>query len=234
MEDKTKINWRDPKYSLADVLAEADKGNLDAMYPAVVRLLNEGYDDDEEILALIVHYLQTLVEAGDPISMITLGGYYEDGKGVKKDVQKAIDLYTEAAKNGIGYGYECIGLMYFWGKDAPKDYKKAWKYLTKARVKGEEYYGTGCDSCYAMGEMYRNGWYVKCDIDSAIKCFTKLLEQGVNFVIPALFQLIRIDLSKVKDEKDLPKIQEQLDIVKKVFYKKIAAKMCECVLGKKI
>ena len=56
-----------------------------------------------------------------------LGDAYRTGDGVPKDVTAAINLYKKAAEEGISFGNECIGFLYYNGEGVPVDYKKAFE-----------------------------------------------------------------------------------------------------------
>ena len=90
--------------SLAEMIEKADQGDLDAMY-SVVQEIELNYADDREIQARLLNYLNILTDAGDYVSMITLAGHYENGKGTEQNIPKAMELYEIAAKNGYKFAY---------------------------------------------------------------------------------------------------------------------------------
>ena len=50
-------------------------------------------------------------------------GMYYDGKGVKKDYQKAIEDYKKAANLGDADAYAYLGAMYYKGEGVKQDYR---------------------------------------------------------------------------------------------------------------
>lgn len=149
------------KYNLYDLLRRADEGNLDAMEDAVAVLSVEGYTDDDpdgEIAARQVSYLKKLAEAGKPFAYIMLADAYKNGNGVAMDTVEAIRLYERAVENGIRFGNECIGMIYYEGGGGiPQDFRKAYEYFTR-----DEGRKSAC-TYYSLGEMYRKGLYVEKD-----------------------------------------------------------------------
>ena len=77
-------------------------------------------------------YLQKAYEIEPQQYAVLLGGAYQDGRGVKKDLTKARELLEEACENGDGNGCWGLGEMYFNGEGVAKDTAKAEKYFDKA------------------------------------------------------------------------------------------------------
>ena len=74
-----------------------------------------------------ISYLKKLTDYGNIAFYIMLGDAYRTGDGVPKDVTAAINLYKKAAEEGISFGNECIGFLYYNGEGVPVDYKKAFE-----------------------------------------------------------------------------------------------------------
>lgn len=159
------------EYNLYELLQKADEGDLNAMETVVSLLAAEGYitDDPEgEIAERQIQYLEKLAEAGKAFACIMLGDAHQKGQGTAKNVKEAIRWYEQAVANGIPFGNECIGLLYYEGKDIPVDYQKAYEYFTK-----DERKKSFCTT-YSLGEMFRKGLFVSkndkkaCDYYEAI------------------------------------------------------------------
>lgn len=71
-------------------------------------------------------------------SLVDLGGCYEEGEGVEKDVEKAFELYNRAARLGSGYAMACIGEMYENGIYVELDREMAYSWYNKAVAAGFE------------------------------------------------------------------------------------------------
>jgi len=89
-------------------------------------------EDNESSLAMV----QKRVDAKDPVAMLFLGDkYYFENLGLEKDVQRAIELWTEAAKLGLSYAHHKLGNCYFDGEVA-EDHAKAVQHWKKAAMRG--------------------------------------------------------------------------------------------------
>ncbi len=56
---------------------------------------------------------------------VNLANIYADGKGVKKDIKKAVSLYKDAAKKGNDMAQSNLAAMYLNGDGVLKDYVQA-------------------------------------------------------------------------------------------------------------
>lgn len=155
------------------LLEKADAGHIKAMHDFVQTVLYNDLaadDPEDEIAKRQVLFMKKLAKIKAYRYMrIYIGDAYERGCGIPKDINKAIKWFKKAAKGGIKFGNECIGMIYFQGNDLPTDYKKAFKYFTKDNCKK-----SFCTT-YALGEMYRNGWYVEKDPDIAYSYYCDIV-----------------------------------------------------------
>lgn len=122
--------------------------------------------------------LEQACDAGIVRSCTFLGVMYEYGKGVVKDQDHAIALYTKSCNAGYGLGCFSLGSTYAYGDSEVRDYPKAITALQK-----------GCDgsngsSCFTLGELFREGTKViqdnpravanyrrGCDIEDMPSCY---------------------------------------------------------------
>ena len=73
----------------------------------------------------------------DPVAIHQLGlFYYHGGLGLQKDMQRAVELYTEAAQLGSIEALFSIGSAYDLGKGAQQDKAKAAEFYRKAAMQG--------------------------------------------------------------------------------------------------
>ena len=72
------------------------------------------------------------VKLGEADAMFALATLYQDGKGVKKDLQKAVSLYESSAKKGLAAAQFNLGVMYANGTGVIQDFYAAKDWYTKA------------------------------------------------------------------------------------------------------
>ena len=102
--------------------------------------------------------LQARVEKKDPVALEFLGDVYRYGQlGVQKDVQKAINLYTEAAELGSTEALYTLGHMHDKGEGVQKDEAKAAEFYKKAALKGhvDGRHNLGCYEAAVKGNYDR-------------------------------------------------------------------------------
>ena len=64
-------------------------------------------------------------QAGDAESQYILGRAFHLGKGIKKDIEKALFWYRKAAEQGYVNAQHDLGLSYFYGQGVAKNLEKA-------------------------------------------------------------------------------------------------------------
>ncbi|XP_017140496.1 protein sel-1 homolog 1 [Drosophila miranda] len=138
-----------------------------------VRLLDElenpGSHETE-----IVDYYQLLADKGDVQSQVGLGQlYYQGGKAIEQDHQKALEYFTLAANAGNAIGFAFLGKLYLEGSEQIKaDNETAFKYFSKASETGDPVGLSG------LGVMYLKGLGVPKDPVKALSYFTQAADQG--------------------------------------------------------
>lgn len=70
-------------------------------------------------------------------AMYLLGALYEAGKGVDKDMTKAVDYMTKAADMGYGAAECALADMYYEGRGVEQNYEKAVEWYSKAYAQGQ-------------------------------------------------------------------------------------------------
>ncbi|EDW83264.1 uncharacterized protein Dwil_GK22768 [Drosophila willistoni] len=138
-----------------------------------VRLLDElenpGSHETE-----IVDYYQLLADKGDVQSQVGLGQlYYQGGKAIQQDHQKALEYFTQAANAGNAIGFAFLGKLYLEGSEQIKaDNETAFKYFSKASEMGDPVGQSG------LGLMYLKGLGMPKDTNKALSYFTQAADQG--------------------------------------------------------
>ncbi len=159
-------------YDVMKLMKAADEGDVDAMRIFITLCYSS---DDRELYERTkdkwFEYVKKMAVAGDAIGYIWMADAFSRGELVEKDVKRAIEFYLKAADEGISFGYECIGDLYFKGNGVPVDYEKAYKYIMKSRKKSGM-------SFYLLGEMYRQGLYVKQNMSRARQYYRRAIGDG--------------------------------------------------------
>uniref|UniRef100_A0A1A9X2D5 Protein sel-1 homolog 1 n=1 Tax=Glossina brevipalpis TaxID=37001 RepID=A0A1A9X2D5_9MUSC len=138
-----------------------------------VRLLDESENHGSQETE-IVEYYQLLADKGDVQSQVGLGQlYYQGGKAIQQDHQKALEYFTLAANAGNAIGYAFLGKLYLEGSEHIKaDNETAFKYFAKAANLGDPVGQSG------VGLMYLNGLGVPKDAMKALNYFNMAADQG--------------------------------------------------------
>ena len=101
-----------------------------------INLLLKEYEGDAAKDAREVAKLTPLAEGGDREAQYQLANMYMDGKGVKQDFYKAIQLYELAADQGLVKAQHYLGVIYDKGRGTKRDDIKARKWYRLAAEAG--------------------------------------------------------------------------------------------------
>lgn len=117
---------------------------------------------------------EPLASEGYAKAQANLAWMYHTGKGVKKDLAKAREWYTLAAKQNHVIAQNNLGVFYEQGLgDLNKNLQLAVKWYREAAEVGYSY------AQYNLGVLYLRGYGVKRDIDKAIFWLEIAMLQGV-------------------------------------------------------
>lgn len=119
-----------------------------------------------------------------------LARLYADGRGVKQDVPKAIELWSKAAESGNTTARFNLGLQYAAGIGVKKDMKKAAEHLLQAAESGLP------EAQFAIANYYRDGTGVPKDMDAARQWYDRAAASGFE---PARKELAAIDKPAVSE-----------------------------------
>ena len=123
---------------------------------------------------LALKYIEESADLGYTPALWTLGGMYEKGIGVKKDLKFAIELYKLGAKHETEF-CDCsrtLAYCYKHGDGVRKNRRMAFKYFLKAAEK------ENVDGLYEVGYSYLTGTGVEKDIDKGIEYLCKAAKQN--------------------------------------------------------
>ena len=145
----------DEPYEIANTLLQCDKsGDL----PKVIR-------------DLIEELFSAAFDDGNGDAMNDLGAQYYDGsRGFDQDFTKAVNCYKLAAAKGSRQAQENLGYCYYYGRNMPVDYEKAFHYFALGAFDGQ------LISLYKIGDMYRNGYYVEKNEVEAFHIYSRCLD----------------------------------------------------------
>ena len=145
----------DDPYVIASTLVECD---LPEPLPEALR------DFIEEL------YMDANID-GNPDALSDLGSlYYEGSRGFDQDFAKAVEYYQAAANHGSRQAQENLGYCYYYGRNMPVDYEKAFQYFALGAFDGH------IISIYKIGDMYLNGYYVEKNPTEAFHIYEHCLE----------------------------------------------------------
>lgn len=113
-----------------------------------------------------------------------LGYYYFTGQGtvLQKDPVKAIEWLTRAAKQGMPEAMTCLGTLYIFEKDIPRDYTKGFDWMRQAAEM--DFAPAQAMTSYLL--MYGLG--TAKDPVRAVEWLNKAVAQGDNYGIVVLAQ----------------------------------------------
>ena len=145
-----------------------------------------------------VRALHQKAEQGDAEAQLRLGAMYIDGRGVTKDVTKALEWYHKSADQGYVKAQNVLGWVYGQGLGVPSDHEEAVKWLRKAADQGsvparvalgtyrfksllDKTLGQPmgiAQTQYKLGTAYADGRGVAKDPKEAVKWLLKSAEKG--------------------------------------------------------
>jgi hypothetical protein len=111
------------------------------------------------------------IRDGDQRALVELGQMYEQGRGVPKDVRRAVELYERAAEQSR-WARAKLGVLYLEGNEIPKDYEKARRWLQRAAADGNPAARNN------LGLMYDRGLGVGVDHAAAADLYLAALRGG--------------------------------------------------------
>ena len=127
----------------------------------------KAYDAGSYEEAFII--VEPLAKMNHPEAEYLLGQMYELGRGVKKDSEKALSLFTAAANQGYAAAQAKLGSLHVEGK---QDYASAMNWFQKAADQG---YALAYS---AIGDLYAKGYGVDKNQDKAVEYYKKAAEAG--------------------------------------------------------
>lgn len=121
-----------------------------------------------------VSLMEDAVERGSMFANYQLATTYFKGKGINKDLEKALKYAQKIADAGSSSGMNVLGVIYQSGSDSvPKDIESAVKFYERAAEKGSYYAMKNLATMYKKGEV--DGYK---DLENYIKWLERAAEAG--------------------------------------------------------
>jgi TPR repeat protein len=117
-------------------------------------------------------WLERAAKQGLAPAQFRLGGLYEKGIGVEKDLARARDLYLAAAQKGNAKAMHNLAVLCAEGVNGTRDYETAAGWFRKAADHGIK------DSQYNLAILYGRGMGVKQNYAESYKWFVLAANQG--------------------------------------------------------
>lgn len=153
------------KINSSDAQAQAD---LATILMSLASSLEQAGSGDDYALAFDLAAKSAAQNNGDGIWILALA--YEHGRGVNKDVNKAIELYHKGAELGHAPSQHSLACYYFRGDVLEANHEKAFELCIKSAEQG---YGLAMAD---IGKCYQFGTHVECDMKQALVWYEKALE----------------------------------------------------------
>jgi len=112
--------------------------------------------------------------AGQGFAQYALGKKYRDGQGVERNIQKAVELFALAAKQGNSFAAFALGKMYL-SNDAslPRDEATALNWITYASERGNQF-----AQCYLGKLLLKGADGIPQDTNAALRWLRASVDQG--------------------------------------------------------
>ncbi|MBO4355449.1 MAG: sel1 repeat family protein [Clostridia bacterium] len=125
----------------------------------------------EKVKRLVSELLEYEISTGNPDAMNDLGAlFYEGTRGFGQNFSDAVRYYEMAVKNGSRQAQENLGYCYYYGRDIPVDYEKAFHCFALGAFDGH------IISLYKIGDMYKNGYFVEKNEPESFRIYLHCLE----------------------------------------------------------
>lgn len=118
-------------------------------------------------------FIDYLIDRKEWSAYIVKANEYAPNGAYPYSVENKIECYEKAISHGLNVGADCLGEMFFLGKEVGCDYKKAYDYFQS--YQGFESFAKP----YYLGRMYESGLYVVRNLDKARKEYRKIVNSNI-------------------------------------------------------
>ena len=137
-----------------------------------------------------VSELEMLWDEGCVVAAHRLGKSYRDGRGVRADVDKAIEWFRRGADAGNDYSEYALGKFLL----EQNRVTEALEYLTRAARRGNQH------AQYRLGKVYLEGTVVQKDVAAALAYLKDAAAQNNQYALYTLGKLYLLGREVPKDE----------------------------------
>jgi TPR repeat protein len=120
----------------------------------------------------VIKALAAAAADGDGLAMANLGVCYQQGQGVERDLEQAVDWYRKGAEAGDGGAMAYLGVCYQQGQGVERDLEQAVDWYRKGAEAGDGGAMAVLGFCYAQGQG------VERDLEQAVDWYRKGAEAG--------------------------------------------------------
>ena len=137
-----------------------------------------------EALEEMISVATANAEAGEGGAMGRLGRAYRDGKGVKRDLDKAAEWMRKAADKNVGWAKnELFDIL--WRIDTPESMEEMISVATEFAEKGDG------NAMGRLGRAYREGKGVPQDFDTAAEWMRKAADKNLGWAKNELAAILK-------------------------------------------
>ena len=154
----------------ADDFGERDAADIEEEYRKAVRLLDGGTAGADAFQAAAC--LKRAAAQGHAGALALLGGCYQKGTGVERDMEKAVGCYEESAAAGCTAAMNSLALCCLWGLGRKQDRARAVELYLQAAQAGD------AAAQNNLGHCYESGTGVEADAAIAAEWYEKAAAQG--------------------------------------------------------
>lgn len=163
IEEAVKLGQRQQVFHPDDIQDDdpAEQAEAASSFAGEQAKQTKGYSPDES-------------NAGQGFAQYALGKKYRDGQGVERNIQKAVELFTLAAKQGNSFAAFALGKMYL-SNDAslPRDEATALNWITYASERGNQF-----AQCYLGKLLLKGADGIPQDTNAALRWLRASVDQG--------------------------------------------------------
>ena len=148
--------------------------SLFALSTAANATLQEAVDaiKDKDYVFAVQELNRLVKDDNNTDALYHLGRLYENGWGVEKNEEKALDFYKKSAETGEEKSALKVGNAYYLGKGVVKSHAEAFRWYKKAAEKGNY------AALYNIGLMFDEGTGVRKDPVKAFEYYKKSGDMG--------------------------------------------------------